>query len=117
MVDLAVDQNDGLYACIPDAIAGMRFWELFQLGSDIGRCVKKHPFFAVRTNGDRRLGSLLALDGSISDSSAIVTVAVPLRETASCTCAQHTNLHGIATPEIKTGPDISVGPRLLQAVD
>jgi hypothetical protein len=35
MVDLAVDQNDGLDACIPNTLAWVRFREVLKLDSDV----------------------------------------------------------------------------------
>ena len=82
MVDLAIAEDDRADARVARAASGLQRREGFDLRAYIGRGVEQHPVNAIAADGDRGLRARTALEGAGPQPRAVITVAVPLRETA-----------------------------------
>ncbi|MNV90657.1 hypothetical protein D3C71_1850650 [compost metagenome] len=56
VIDLAIEQNDGVDAAVTQRTRRLHGREALQLCTDIGRSVAQHPVDTVVGQGNRRLG-------------------------------------------------------------
>ena len=122
MIDLAIDQDNGLNAGISNALSRVCAGEGLQLGPNVWRGIKENPVLILNADRDRGLRSGAGLNRLTSDAGTLDTITVPLRETATCSSAKHSDLHGCDplsgnVRNKKRGSTLLQSPVWLQAVD
>src|SRR3954468_17738672 len=94
MIEIAVGEQDAGDGGLP-AGAGPQRGEALDLGADLGRDVDQEPGIAVGADRHRLLRARARAGGPAARRLAVVTPAVPLRETTTCRRSENANLHSI----------------------
>ena len=84
VIDLRIHQKHRADAAVAHGTRRLQFREGTDLAQDVGGSVDQNPVGAVFTDGDRRLGASCRHDAAGAQAGAIEAVAVPLRESATC---------------------------------
>ncbi|MNO77118.1 hypothetical protein D3C76_682160 [compost metagenome] len=99
MVDLAVEQDDGIDAGIAQGAGRLHRRKGLKLGADIGRGVAQDPVLAVVGQRDGRLGARRGTQAAVAIALAVDAVAVPLGEAAAGGGTENLDVHGHSLPE------------------
>ncbi len=94
VVDLAVQQDDGVDAGVAQGTGRLHRRKGLELGADIGRGIAQHPVHAVVGQGDGRLRAWRGTQGAVTQALAVVAVAVPLWKPATGGGTENLDVHG-----------------------
>ena len=93
VVDLSIDQDDGLEAAAAQFRPRPGSGEGTQLLQDVRRGIDQDPVRPIRADGNRRLGARRGFDAAVAHAATIAAGAVPLRKTAAGTGAEYMDFH------------------------
>lgn len=94
VIDLAVEQDDGLYPGVTQGTARLHGRKALQLRTDVRRGVAQHPVHPVVGQGNGRLRARMGTQAAIAKATAIGAVAVPLGKAAAGGGAENLDMHG-----------------------